>query len=195
MKQLVTIALLGLASTTSFGQTPLTKGKGLLTGSIGYHYQSYGNQNSLSVFNFSPSIGVFVADNLVLGANLVIQTTSQSQYVYSPIGSPSSSEFTSTAFAVGPFARYYHFVGGDKFAFFGQGGLGYLRARDVGFGNANQGYLSLTPGITFFPISRFGIEGSLRGLSFTTDFNNTSVLDLGISLQDIQLGAVYYFGK
>lgn len=191
MKQLITIALLGLASTTAFAQTPLTKGKGLLTGSIGYHYQNYGNQNSLSVFNFSPSIGVFVADNLVLGANLVIQTTSQSQYGYSPIGSPSSSEFTSTAFAVGPFARYYHFVGGDKFAFFGQGGLGYLRARN----GANQGYLNLTPGITFFPISRFGIEGSLRGLSFASDFNNTSVLDLGISLRDIQLGAVYYFGK
>lgn len=126
---------------------------------------------------------------------MVIQNTRQSQYIYSPIGSPSSAEFTNTTFAVGPFARYYHFVGGDKFAFFGQGRLGYLRARDVGYGNANQGYLSLTPGVTFFPIPRFGIEGSLRGLSFATDFNTTSVLNLGISLRNIQLGAVYYFGK
>ena len=50
-------------------------------------------------------MGTFVADNLAIGVNASIRL----------YGSGSNSH------VVGPFARYYRFVGGDKFALFGQG--------------------------------------------------------------------------
>lgn len=196
MQKLLTLAVLGLASASAYAQTPLTKGRGLLTGSINYHHDGGSSARySSDIFSFAPAVGVFVADNFALGVNLTLQTASYSQYNYLPVGTPYQSAYSNTAFAVGPFARYYRFVGGDKFALFGQGGLGYIRVRNDYSGNDSQGYLSVTPGVAFFPVPRFGIEGSLRGISLLTDFNNTSTLDLGVSLRDFQLGAVYYFGK
>ncbi|RZL04720.1 MAG: hypothetical protein EOO62_20650 [Hymenobacter sp.] len=196
MRKLAILVALGLASASAHAQTPLTKGRGLLTGSINYHHDGGSSTRyGFDAFSFSPAVGVFVADNFVVGANLTIQTASYSQYNYAPVGAPISSTYNSTAFAVGPFVRYYRFVGGDKFALFGQGGLGYIRTRGNYSGNDRQGYLSITPGVAFFPVPRFGIEGSLRGINLMTDFSDTSTLDLGVSLRDFQLGAVYYFGK
>jgi hypothetical protein len=190
MNKLFALAFLGLTSSIAHAQTtPLTKGRGLLSGSIGYHRDSYGS-NSTDTFEFAPSVGKFVADNLLLGINTnLILNGYNSDY-----GAP---ENTANSFAVGPFARYYNFVGGDKFALFGQGSLGYSHTQLGSFNDAtiNQGYVSITPGIAFFPVPRFGIEASLRGLSYATNFNQVSSLDLGFSLRNVQIGAAYYFGK
>lgn len=129
-------------------------------------------------------MGKFVADNLAVGVSASIR-----------IYSGNSDGFGYNSYAVGPFARYYRFVGGDKFALFGQGSLGYARANAAGSDGYNQGYLSVTPGLAFFPIPRFGLEASLRGLTYATNFNSASTLDLGFSLNNFQLGAAYYFGK
>ncbi|AMJ67522.1 hypothetical protein AXW84_20435 [Hymenobacter sp. PAMC 26628] len=174
--------MLALAAGTARAQTPLTKGKGLLTGTIGYQRVSSGVTRDL--FEFAPTIGTFVADNLALGVSASIR-----------LYSGNANSFGSNSYAVGPFARYYRFVGGDKFALFGQGSLGYTRTNETGSNGYNQGYLSVTPGLAFFPIPRFGLEASLRGLTYATNFNSTSTLDLGFSLNNFQLGAAYYFGK
>lgn len=194
MRKLSLLALLGLASTAAHAQTPLTKGRGLITGSINYHYQSQGSyyNSSTQSFSFAPAAGYFVADNLALGLSLGIQSASLSPD-YVVVGSP--LQYRATTFSIGPFMRYYQFVGGDKFALFGQGGLGYLHVSGDYAGNGGQGYLTVTPGLAFFPVPRFGVEASLRGITLATDFNRSTTLDLGVSLQSLQLGVAYYFGK
>ena len=191
MKNFVTLALFGLTVGAAQAQTtPLTKGRGLLSGSIGYHHESYDTRNKLDIFNLSPSVGVFVADNLLLGinANLTLTGSSYSGYNIPDLDGPS--------LAIGPFARYYRFVGGDKFALFGEGGIGYIHNSNSYYSaKLNQGYVAITPGLAFFPVPRFGIEASLRGLNYATNFDNSSTLDLGFSLRNFQLGAAYYFGK
>ncbi|MFD1467536.1 hypothetical protein ACFQ48_04805 [Hymenobacter caeli] len=181
---LALLALLALAAGAAHAQTPLTKGRGLLTGTIGYHHESHGSQGSGNLFELSPTVGKFVADNLVVGVSASLR-----------LDGGNSDYFGGNSFAVGPFARYYRFVGGDKFALFGQGSVGYARTNPGVFDGVNQGYLSVTPGLAFFPVPRFGVEASLRGLSYATDFNNVSTFDLGFSLSNFQLGAAYYFGK
>jgi hypothetical protein len=179
MNKLFALACLGLTSSIAHAQTtPLTKGRGLLSGSIGYQSVKYGGNDSQETFNFTPTIGYFVADNLALGLNGNVQL----------VGGYSGQN----TYSVGPFARYYRFVGGsDKFALYGQGSIGYTHYS----GGLDLGYASITPGLAFFPIPRFGLEASLRGLSYSSNFNNTHSFDFGFSLQNIQLGAAYYFGK
>jgi hypothetical protein len=182
MNKLFALAFLGLTSSIAHAQTtPLTKGRGLLSGSIGYHSDKYIGEPSRDLFNFTPTIGYFVADNLALGLNGNLQ-----------VMGGNANYASQTSYSVGPFARYYRFVGGsDKFALYGQGSLGYAHYS----GGPNLGYASITPGLAFFPIPRFGLEASLRGLSYSSNFNNTHSFDFGFSLQNIQLGAAYYFGK
>lgn len=184
MKKLLLLALLALTVGVAQAQTPLTKGRGLLTGTIGYHRESYGSQSAADLFEFAPTVGTFVADNLALGISASVR-----------LDGGNADHFGYNSYAVGPFARYYRFVGGDKFALFGQGGVGYARTNPTGADGVNQGYVSVTPGLAFFPVPRFGLEASLRGLTYATDFNNASTLDLGFSLSNFQLGAAYYFGK
>jgi hypothetical protein len=182
MNKLFALAFLGLTSSIAHAQTtPLTKGRGLLSGSIGYHSDKYKGSDNQDLFNFTPSVGYFVADNLALGLNGNLQ-----------LYGGNSSSFGQTLYSVGPFARYYRFVGGsDKFALYGQGSLGYSHLS----GGYNLGYASITPGLAFFPIPRFGLEASLRGLSYSSNFNDTHSIDFGFGLQNIQFGAAYYFGK
>jgi hypothetical protein len=185
MKHLFTLTLFGLSVGTSYAQTPLIKGRGLLSGSIGYRSEKYDSYATQDLFNFTPTIGYFIADNLALGINGDIQL----------YGSNNPNLPARNIYSVGPFVRYYHFVGGsDKFALYGQGSLGYRRYSGDFDGNS-QGYAGITPGLAFFPVPRFGLEASLRGLSYATNFNNAHSLDFGFSLQNIQLGAAYYFGK
>ncbi len=182
MKKALLLASLALAAGTAHAQTPLTKGKGLLTGTIGYRRESSGATRDL--FEFAPKVGTFVADNLAVGISASVS-----------LYGGNADRFGSNSYAVGPFARYYRFVGGDKFALFGQGSLGYTRTNETGSDGYNQGFLSVTPGLAFFPIPRFGLEASLRGLSYATNFDGAYNLDLGFSLNNFQLGAAYYFGK
>ena len=185
MRKTFLLAALALAAGTARAQTPLTKGRGLLTGTIGYRHESYGSQGAAdNLFELAPTVGKFVADNLVAGVSASVRLDG---------GNP--DHFGSNLYAAGPFARYYRFVGGDKFALFGQGSVGYARTNPAGADGVNQGYLSVTPGLAFFPIPHFGVEASLRGLSYATNFNSAATLDLGFSLNNFQLGAAYYFGQ
>jgi hypothetical protein len=181
MNKLFALAFLGLTSSIAHAQTtPLTKGRGLLSGSIGYQSVKQVGIDSRDLFNFTPTVGYFVADNLALGLNGNLQ-------IYG-----GNSSFGQNIYSVGPFARYYRFVGGsDKFALYGQGSVGYSHYS----GGYNLGYVGITPGLAFFPIPRFGLEASLRGLSYSGNFNDTHSFDFGFGLQNIQFGAAYYFGK
>lgn len=195
MRKLFLLTLLGLAGTAAHAQTPLTKGRGLVTGSINYHYQSAGPYYGASsqAFSFAPAAGYFVADNVLVGLSLGVQSASYAPTDYIVVGLP--PQYRTSSFSVGPFMRYYQFVGGDKFALYGQGGLGYLHVRGAYASSANQGYLTVAPGLAFFPVPRFGIEASLQGITLATNFNHATTLDLGVSLQNLQLGVAYYFGK
>ena len=185
MNKLFTLVLLGLTSSITHAQTtPLTKGRGLLSGSIGYHSDKYRGSDSQDLFNFTPTVGYFVADNLALGLNGNLQLLGGN-----------STYYGQTTYFVGPFARYYRFVGGgDKFALYGQGNVGYSHSSSD-YERYNQGYVAIMPGLAFFPIPRFGLEASLRGLSYSSNFKDTHSFDFGFSLQNIQFGAAYYFGK
>jgi hypothetical protein len=192
-------------------------------------------------FNVSPVGAYFIADNLALGFNLNYAANTNTRYFYtvavpvSGIGPESMVLIGETtqegrSIQVGPMARYYKFLG-EKTAFFGQLGAGYQHSRQEEVSTSVSGpftrnvlttgsgfYAQLTPGFAYFPIPKFALELTMRGLSYLnqsqearqtyTDVLLTPGLLEGLTaessyrgfaadfgLSSLQLGASIYLGR
>jgi hypothetical protein len=217
MRKLVAALLPLVAAAPAWAQIP--QNTVLVSGTINYHkgdQDPNGAVNSFgyhgSSFEFSPSVGYFVAPNLAVGldAGLLLSRADIAPSQSSSAGY-STSLHRQRIISVGPMARYYHFVG-EQAAFFGQGGAGYIsRSQDyelTGFGmrtlKSNGFYAQLSPGFAFFPTPKFGLEVSLQGLTYqyarykqtiSGTLSNAGSLDAGIGLRNLQLGAAFYLGR
>jgi hypothetical protein len=100
MKKFIVIVLFLAALNRVNAQTE--KGTYLLGGSA-----AFTNASGNSVFQLSPNVGYFVADNLAFGVNATLVSGSGN-----------------TATAIGPFGRYY-FGGTENGKFFGQLGVNF----------------------------------------------------------------------
>ena len=225
------LGLLALA-TTSAAQAQISAGTVLLGGNIGYRQQlakvtatdfrpAY--EDRLRQITLSPTAGYFVADNLVVGVQINWQQEVHKYPAIVPVvispgpGQPTAAvlygENTTRRLQVGPFARYYRFVGA-KAAFYGQAGVGYAATTyedkpPVYFGNADSGnsgfYGQLSPGFVYFPTSLFALELGMRGLTYQhiafsgEDYSRqdltSSIFDAGFRLHDLRLGASFYLGR
>ncbi|RFP64872.1 hypothetical protein D0N36_11885 [Hymenobacter lapidiphilus] len=220
-------ALLGaflLSAGALSAQAQISAGTKLLTGSIGYSQQKQETSSPIirgqrldvkyKQFNFNPSGGYFVADNLALGITGGLYLAASQNYNYAlSLGQVQKEERKTRALSGGIFGRYYKFLG-DKFALYGQLGGGYqnvynsnspdvaapypITSRQWGL------YANLLPGIVFFPVDKLGLELALRGVRYghvktaygqnglrTTD----SSFNFGFGLNDLNLGISLYLGR
>ena len=156
----------------------------------------------VTTFELSPSIGYFMADDLELGVQIGYTRIGQSGDNYSR---------ATNMLAVGPYVRKY-FSFGETVALFGEAGFTIASGkttREQGnqsndFGKYSVFRVGIAPGIVFRPAERLGIELSAGFLGYTSvtqddsdwDGNYTrKSSDFGLSLdtRTTSLGLKFYF--
>lgn len=233
-KSFLMLALLGGTATAAQAQTAIPAGTISLGGGIGYSSHTtkeaatsssgtaYSEEVTTSQFNFSPSVGYFIADNLAIGL----------QFGYFAMGKPKTTETpapavvladldAATTIKVGPYAQYYKMLS-DQFGIVGTLGLGYQSNSDSEYGEDPTGkdvvqvtkgsglYADLTPGVVFFPVPKFGISASIGGLGYSSmsyDYktndgpapsgyeSKSSDFGLRFGLDQLNFGGTFYFGR
>jgi hypothetical protein len=114
-----------------------------------------------------------------------------------------------TNLRVGPYLQYYKMLS-DQFGILGTLSGGYTRTftpRLIGpttvvEEETNGVYASLTPGVIFFPVPKFGISATAGYLGYDRTAlknspTNRKISDLGASfgLSQLQFGGTYFFGR
>jgi hypothetical protein len=117
-KVFLSLAIVTIATLSANAQTG--QGTWLLGGAASFSSTSVsGETGSATSFAIAPNVGYFFADNFAAGVNVAFASQSFT-------GEPSSS-----AFGIGPFARYYFVPLGDNAKLFGDAG--------INFGSASEG--------------------------------------------------------
>lgn len=157
-----------------------------------------GEDDKTTTFEFSPGVGFFVADKFAVGLDLSLSGTK----IDDGIGGDDKYK----SFGINPYARYYMFTPNEKFAFMLEGGftVGGTKYMPDGQNESKGGFVSvyLSPGFTFFPTQRWGIDLQFSGISFTgndpnkdVDDDRTSSFRFGITSFSPSLGVRYYLAK
>jgi hypothetical protein len=161
MKKLFSLALLSTCYLFSNAQS----GSLLVGGDIGYMSQKnednvYETKNS--TFNFIPFVGYQFDKHWTVGA--------RARFTKYKSVNPGQSEFTSTAFAAGPFLRYTKQLS-DIFYLYGQaeGLFGNVKSKSTGglIGETKTTTLNLFPAVFVNLKNNFGLNFNLGGLSYT----------------------------
>jgi len=241
---IVLLALAGL-STAAQAQTTvpaagvtqvgggISSGTISLGGSIGYNSNTsktssvtnnvtYTSETKSSHFNFSPSVGYFLADNLELGLNFGYNSDRRNYTKYTPAPAVVRAELDpTTTIQIGPYVRYYNMLT-DQFGVSGTLTAGFQRTKSYEYSNnsanalilENKGagfYANLTPAIVFFPVPKFAMSASIGSLGYTrmsfdypetpnnptpAGYENTfSTFGANFGLSQLSFGGTYYFGR
>lgn len=224
MKKILLTAFLGMV--VHFVSAQTQTGSWSVTGSAGYNQNSSQSSDNRSesenkAFEFKPSIGYFVVDNLEIGIaggyNYSEFTTINSH----PAGATSSIIYKVNGYSAGVYAKGYKFLL-NNLALFGQADLNYNTADISSVQKQSSFYLyerhidtdtdsysaSLRPGISFFASERVSLNATYGALSYSknTDdhwisgsnesygFTNESYrLGLDLSSSSFGLGLSFYF--
>ena len=225
MKKYFFFALLAASTQVGHAQS-IAAGTISLGGSIGYNSSTYkkeyksggntsSNEETRSQFQFSPSVGYFLADNLAIGLGLGY-TSTKYKVTYSGPGRTSPNPLdASTTLRVGPYVQYYKMLS-EQFGVLGTLGAGYQSGFAPNYSDNNPGriietktsgyYAALTPGVIFFPIPKFGLSASIGNLGYEqanvkqsddVDGESEKYSSFGASfgLSQLQFGGTYYFGR
>ena len=202
-----------------------------LGGSIGYsrssNNTSYSSNNTVfsrenidSQFSFSPAAGYFVKDNLAIGVSLGYTANSRrsTSMPAQPNTRPELDPLTTVR--VGSFVQYYKMIS-EQFGVLGTLGLGYQQVKEQEYDTRSGTtvvdlkdsgyYANLTPGIIFFPISKFGISASIGSLGYDrygfdyprtpnssapSNYESTSSnFGARFGFDQLLFGGTYYFGR
>jgi hypothetical protein len=233
MKKIVFLVLL-LASSFLKVHAQISKGTPLLTGRITYNRNTqeekntnpdaaiFGDQlkSTTSYFSFSPSAGLFIADNLAIGLTLGIgkQHYKSPFFTYNPEPILYTNIGEATSFSAAPFLRYYYLLK-ENFGFYGQLTAGYStqwedRKNDIPnnipYKIRESGiYIDFTPAFIFFPTSKIGLEASMGGINYNRNRSKYENLPTGqiapemkrtslssnFGFNYLALGASYYIGR
>lgn len=199
------LSILLLGATMGVAQAQTESGKVLLNSTINYSRFNNESNTTGSVayptnvdndysgfnFNFSPKVGLFVADNLAVGLDLGGGTGSRqdNRTEYNNTDNTFLSyniKQTSRQINLGPFVRYYKMLG-EKAGLYGQLTGGYLRRlekqRSEYVGNPSNdysnetetrgGYASFSPGFVYFPSKKFGIDLAMGGFTYNKSKSET----------------------
>ncbi|MBI1223750.1 MAG: outer membrane beta-barrel protein [Bacteroidetes bacterium] len=161
---LLTAVVLSCA-TLALAQTE--KGVVMIGGTAGFDVQFEDSDNIVGL-DVSPGFGIFVIDNLAVGADLTLQVVK-------------SGDVTSTSVGLSPLARYYFGTGNTRIFIHGQ--FGYLTSKvDFGGGNdftSSGGMVQVGPGVAFFLNKNVAIEGILAFTRYGGDYDYS---DLGLRI-------------
>ena len=224
MKKLLFIPVLFTAATQlSQAQTPIKAGTVQVGGTVGYYHTSQEslasyyngsfNQNGTvtytnSQFGIGPSVGFFVADNLAIGISGNYQVN---HYTTSYSFAQPPSGYGNKQLQAGLSVQYYKMLT-DQFGLVGTLGGGYQYGNQASDNTPNNEATSkgfntrLTPGIIFFPISKFSIGASIGGLEYgrsTTKYEGSTFPDNLVSssfganfgLSYLAFSGTYYIGR
>ncbi len=189
MKKLMLTVLLLAGALTVQAQTD--QGSLMVGGGLSFSSSTskFGTTTSDPVTSFSitPRIGYFIADRFVAGLQLGYSTSN-----YNLFDDDENEEGNTRALAIGPYVRYFVPFGEDKFAFYVQGDFLYGTARFKPEGSSTDPdpiktiTAGISPGFTFFPAEKLGIDLQLSGFQF----RNSSIGEgnTKISSTDISFG-------
>jgi opacity protein-like surface antigen len=179
------------------GNGGFSKGNVFVSGSFGFGSEKYGDFYDASSFNFSPSIGYFVSENIAIGAMLKISSAENVEVNFGGLGSFPVEKASS--FGADIFGRYY-FTPADKFSVFAQAAVGFgsNTYEDGGEFKASTFGINAGLGLSYFVSSKFAIEASWVGLGYNTfkfedDSESLNNFGLNGNLSNINLGLVYKF--
>lgn len=194
-----------MGTTMGVAQAQTESGKLLISSTVNYsHYNNESSSNGSAVypgymdakyrgysFNLSPQAGFFIADNLAIGFDFGVGTSSQkdTRTEYSSTYNTFlyyNAKVTNKTVNVGPFVRYYKMLG-EKAGLYSQLSGGYQRqigkqnSEYTGDTNRNDtyetkttgGYASLIPGFVYFPSKKFGIDLAMGGFNFNRTKSKT----------------------
>jgi opacity protein-like surface antigen len=156
-----------------------------------------------SNWNFSPTVGYFLNDNLAVGLRLNLGGTNRNQVTTTD--GKTTENVTSFDLGVELFGRYYKELG-SSFYFFVDGGLGFTSAswtnktqdgldklKDDDKNSISTIGLNVAPGVAFFPTEKWGIDLTLNRL---VGFNmNSSTREAATGGAKLETGLHYYMGK
>ncbi len=231
MKKQLLFTTLVLTTMISFAQTQ--KGNFMIGGDFSFSSDGGGSitttnssktqtvdQKARINWNFSPTVAMFMKDNVALGGQLLIGSTNQDQA--KSTDGKTIENVASLDFGLSAFYRKYKPVS-DRFFIYWQGGLGIASSSWVkrvpdatsqsalidGNKVSSFGYgINLTPGFTYFVSPKWGIDFQLKNMisymsKTTTDASNdtskdptvetkSSTINLSAGLTP-SLGLYYYF--
>ena len=179
-----------------------SKGSMMLGGSIGFTDQTNayksGPDYNWNSFNVSPEFGYFVADNILVGLNVDINTTTVSQGMI---------ESESFGFSIGPKFRWYKPTSNEKFSFFAQAAVSFGKVNEKDTNgiietesSTTRFGASLSPGFAYFFNEHWSAELALTGIGFSrqggddnTNNDGTTYFTFGVSSFTPLVGVRYYF--
>lgn len=149
--------------------------------------------------NFSPNVGYFLADDLVLGIGM--------DYTFGRFKEPNTDRTEDSNLLFGPFFRYYYDLG-ENMAFFGEMDLGFGNSSDDQFiGSTRQSIttnifsVGVGPGFTIYSDNAIGIEALFKYNFARSHFNTIGVDQVQnetitkTNQFDISLGIQFYFSS
>ena len=159
----------GILPVTSYGQ--ISSGTIIVGGGLNYNNSDFHNKSDNSNyktrnFSVSPSVGIFITQNLAVGAGLGLNTQKQN--------GGSGVQYKAFGYSFGPFVRYYKFIG-EKTAIYGNAAFEYgkvtgkTRHNEADYVPANEEKnlgASFTPGLTYFATPKIALEISLGSVGF-----------------------------
>ncbi len=197
MKKSILLLIALSASVAGWSQT--TQGSFTFGGGARYttNKNSYDTNYKNNELSLQPSVGYFVADNLVAGVTLSF-TSNKTSY--------GNGDNTTNQTVVGPFARYYKFTSNDRFAFTGEVGFlfgGNKYKPDIGNDTKGSSFnFYIAPGFTYYLNEKWGLDLQLRGITYTkndpnkdVDNDDSSSFSFGLQSFSPSLGFRYYMSK
>lgn len=210
MKKLL-LSLFAVSALAFSTQAQTEQGTFMLGGNVGFNTSKVdGAAKSNIDFNIVPSVGYFVSNDFAIGTGIGYET-SKYYTVASSANTTAGSSTKTNAFVVSPFARYYKGIN-EQFKFFGQLSV------PMSFGNTKMGDgngdnlqkvskdnnvgVALSPGFAFFPSKKFGIEFSVKGISYNdanykdangNKLTGTKEFSIGANFFNPNLGVQFFF--
>lgn len=177
MKKLFLIVSLTAISITGFSQT--SKGTWLAGGTAGFTSAKKGTYKMSSI-DFSPNAGYFVINNLALGLNVQIGSTTTN------LGVSGSTDIKSSSTYIGPNVRYYFTSLGKNAKLFGNGTFVFGSEKAGSASSVSSTGWGLSAGPAFFLNKNVALEVAVGYSSAkvkdATDATNTFGLRAGFQI-------------
>ncbi len=192
-KAIFTFSLILLTTIAGYSQKSVegfSKGSTLVSGQFSFSSESKG-KSTTTAFEFSPSLGYFISNNIAIGFQLGV-TNNQSSF-------SGTSLSKTTGFTGGVYARYYTNPT-NKFSVFGSAGLNFGSTNNKTDSLKTTSYsLGFAPGISYFLSNHFAIETTIGSLGFSSSkpdsegADATNSINFGLNLSTVSFGLIYKF--
>ena len=191
----ITIASITTANAQEEDNYGFSKGDTYITGHINFNTTKQGDVKTTN-FNFQPSIGYFVSENIALNGSLLIGS--------SDTDAPAQIFTSDNTRYGGSVGASYYFTPSNRFSFLLSlhGTYEHITAKNSNIPNDvkfNTFGIALTPGVNYFLSENFALSASTGALSYTTskqDISGAESLNqfgLNFNLSNISFGATYRF--